>query len=250
MGQGRQHGFDTARAAFFGGARESIGTPAFILAISFLGFGSMLRTNDWPLWTGLLSTMSTWALPGQIAMLEFYETGGGVVVIALAVGLTNARLLPMVVSLLPLIRHPRWPRWTHFFLAHLIAVTSWVNTMARAPSLPQDQRIPYFTGFALSLWSSSLLFTVIGYHVAGALPPTLTLGLLFFNPLYFLLVPLLGLGSVMRLMAIILGGILGPALYLVTPDWGLLLTGLVGGTLAFVIGRRWDGRRLIERGDA
>ena len=250
MVQGRQHGFDTARAAFFGGSRESIGTPAFILAVSFLGFGSMLRESGWSLWVGLLSTLTTWALPGQIAMLEFYETGGGVVVIALAVGLTNARLLPMVVSLLPMIRHPRWPRWTHFFLSHLIAVTSWVNVMARAPSLSQDQRIPYFTGFALTLWTASLVSTVIGYYIAGTLPRPVTLGLLFFNPLYFLLVPLLGLGSVVRLMAIILGGVLGPTLYLVTPDWGLLLTGLIGGTAAFLIGRKWDGRRLIERGDA
>lgn len=245
------HQFDNSKAAFFGGIRESVGTPSFVLAVSYLGFGSLLHQSNWSLWIGLLSTLTTWALPGQIVMVEFYQTGSAAIVIALAVGLTNARLLPMVVSLLPVIRHPNWPRWTHFPISHLIAVTSWINVLSRSPTLPGEHRIPYFLGFALFLWCTSMTATAIGYYMAGVLPQPVTLGLVFFNPLYFLLIPLLGLQSNVRLLAILFGGVLGPALYLVTPDWGLLLTGLAGGTAAFFIGRKLDGRRRhVEGGDA
>ena len=239
------HVFETTRRAFWGGSRESIGLPTLVLGASYLGFGSLIRESGWSMELGLLSTITGWALPGQIAMVELYGVGAGAIVVALAVGLTNARLLPMVVSLLPIMRHPNWPRWTHYPISHLIAVTGWINAIRRCPGLPAEQRIPYFLGFTLTLWLTSMAATVGGFYLAGAMPRPVTLGLVFFNPLYFLLISLVDTRSKIRVLAIGFGVALGPALHLLTPDWGLLLTGILAGTAAFVLGRAWENR---ERG--
>ena len=46
--------------------------------------------------------------------------------------------------------------------------------------------------------------------------------------------------------ALLLGALLGPPLFLLDPDWSLLLTGLIGGSLAFW----WNDRRRRRAGDA
>ena len=43
------------------------------------------------------------------------------------------------------------------------------------------------------------------------------------------------------LLAVIAGAIAGPFLHMATSDWGLLLSGVIGGTLAFVVARVWRG---------
>ena len=37
-------------------------------------------------------------------------------------------------------------------------------------------------------------------------------------------------------LSVILGTILGPIFYFLTPEWSILLGGLVGGTIAYLIG--------------
>ena len=93
----------TPRAALVLGLRESIGLPVAVLAASFLGFGSLVAKTDLPLWLGLASTLTGWALPGQVALVEMAAVGSSVLVIALAVGMVNARLLPMTITLMPLL---------------------------------------------------------------------------------------------------------------------------------------------------
>ena len=66
----------------------------------------------------------------------------------------------------------------------------------------------------------------------------MTLGLVFLNPLYFMLLFTADLMRKERGLALVLGAVLGPLFHLVSPDWGLLATGLIGGTLAFTIARR------------
>ncbi len=50
-------------------------------------------------------------------------------------------------------------------------------------------------------------------------------------------------------MAIVFGGLIGPLVYLVYPDYSLLAAGLIGGSLAYAI-HRWtrarDSRRLVQ----
>lgn len=225
------------------GLRDGLGVPGIVLGASFLGFGSLVRESGLSLPFGLISTATGWALPGQLALVELHGAGAGLLAITLAVALTNARLLPMTITAMPLLRHRRHPRALYWIAAHFIAVTGWAQLMRRAPVLAPDQRLAYHFSLTLTLWSVSLATTALGWELAGQVPRPVTLGLVFLNPLYFLLLFLAEIGSRPRLLALVLGAAAGPLFHLLTPDWGLLLAGLLAGTLAFLLDRAWARRR-------
>lgn len=236
--------FGSAGRARLAGAAASLGTPSLVLGSSYLGFGAFAREAGLDLWQGLGSTVTGWALPGQIALVEIFALGGSLIAAAIAVGLANARLLPMVVVLMPILRQgdPRAkPRLVHYVTAHFIAFTGWANAMQRCPDMPPPQRLPYYHGFTLTLWLTTILATALGFFLAGVLPLPVTLGLVFLNPLYFMLLFIGDLARKDRGVALIIGAVAGPILHHVSPDWGLLVTGIVGGSIAFLIVER--GRR-------
>lgn len=223
------------------GIRESLGAPVLVLGASYVGFGSLVRSSGLTLPQGLVSTASAWALPGQVALVESWAVGAGVVATVMAVWLTNLRLMPMVLALLPSLRTPGVPRWHYYVAAHLIAVTSWVIGMRRCPELPAEERLPFFWGLSLSLWAVSLLGTALGFFLAGSVPPQVSLGLVFLNPVYFLLILMPdNLRNRAQILALAFGAALGPLFHLVSRDWGLLLTGVTAGTLAWLGGRLWS----------
>lgn len=221
--------------------------PGFVIFASFVGFGALVRESGLSLAHGLASTATGWALPGQIALVELYSVGAPLLAIALAVALTNARLLPMTVAVMPWLRGPGVPRWLYYLAAHWIAVTGWAQAMRVAPLLPAAQRLPYFLGFSMVLWPATLVGTALGFFVAGSLPLPLVLGLVFVNPIYFMLVFAADLKVRPRVYAMLLGALTGPLFFLVSPDWGLMLTGFAAGTAGFLLGRarlrapRWRG---------
>lgn len=229
--------FDTPRAAFWGGVREAFGVPMAVMGASFVGFGSMVHDMEWSVWHGIYSSISTWALPGQIAMAEMTYTGAPLMAVVVAVAFINARLMPLAASLFPHIRQPGVPPWKYYLASMLVAATSWVGTMQRLPDLKQDQRLSYLCGYGLLLYCSSPIATTIGFYLAGQVPLPVTLALVFLNPLYFMLLFLFDLRTPSKVLSLLFGAALGPALYLVVPNWSLIITGLVGGTLAWLFGR-------------
>ena len=230
-------------SSFVAGARDAIGVPSVVLGASFLGFGSLCRESGLGFWLGLASTATGWALPGQIAMVELYAIGASLAVILLGVALTNARLLPMTIVLMPLLRTPGTPRWRYYLAAHFVAVTAWTFSMQRFPAMRPEERLPYYTGLTLALWLVTLIATATGYGLAGAMPQYVTLGLVFLNPIYFMLIFVADFRQPERALALGLGAVAGPLLHLVDPDWGLLATGLIAGTAAFLITRWREARR-------
>ncbi|WP_374652183.1 AzlC family ABC transporter permease [Dongia sp.] len=230
---------EKARAA---GMRAAIGVPALVLGASYVGFGAFVHQSGLTLIQGLASTTTGWALPGQIALIEIFAVGGSILAAAIAVGLANARLLPMVVTLLPILRQGEGganPRLIHYLSAHFIALTGWAVAMQRAPDMPPGQRLPFFLGFTTVIWSATVSATALGFFLVGVLPAPVTLGLVFLNPLYFMLLFTADLMRKERGLALILGAALGPLFHLVSPDWGLLATGLIGGSVAFAFIQRW-----------
>ena len=223
------------RRALQRGVRDGFGAPALLLFASYLGFGSLVHSSDLSLFAGLFSTISTFALPGQIVVIELYATGATLTVIAIAVALTNVRLLPMTLSMVPHLG--RVARWKLYAIAHLIAVTGWVQALGMFGRLPVAERLPYFTGFAGLLIVATLIGTTIGFLLADAVPTAVSLALVFVNPLYFALVLSRTLTVRTHAWAMALGALLGPWLHLASPDWGLLATGLVAGTAGFLIGQ-------------
>ena len=230
-------GDGSARAARLEGMRQALGIPALILGFTYLGFGSLVRESGLTVWHGLFSTATAWAIPGQIALVELYAVGASLLVIASVVALTNARLLPMTVVLMPLLRDPGVPKWRYYFFANYVAITGWTVALRVCPTLPAAQRMPFYEGFSVTLWSVTFFATGLGFFLAGGLPAYVTMGLVFLNPIYFMLVFAADMRIRSRVLALLFGALAGPPLFLVTPEWSLLLTGIVAGSLAVAVDR-------------
>ncbi len=229
--------FGSHRAAAFAGLRAALGFPGLILGSTYIGMGALFRESGFALWQGMVSTATAWAAPGQIVFVELASVGASLFAITAAVALTNARLLPMTVVLVPWLRGERVPIWLLYLSAHFIAVTGWAQAMRVCPKIPEAERMPYFLGCAVMLWLITLCCTYVGYELAGVIPSALALGLVFLNPIYFMLVFASDLGNRGKVLALSFGAVAGPLLHVASPDWGLLLTGLLAGSLAFFAAR-------------
>jgi len=231
------YAFSDQSAAFRGGIRDALGAPAVAIGASYLGFGALVRESGLGLWHGLISTAITWALPSQVTMVELYAGGAGLLAIAIAVAISATRLLPMVMTLLPMVRRAGTPRWQYFASAHLVAMTGWAIVMRVGHHIPGSLRLAYFQGFTLTMWATTLLATAAGFLLPEVMPKAVTLSLVSLTPLYFTLLFLQDLGGRRKRLALALGAGMGPLAFLATPDWSLLLTGLVGGSIAFALTR-------------
>lgn len=225
------------RRALIAGVWEAFGAPFWVLFGSYIGFGSLVRETGLGLGLGLLSTLTTLALPGQVAMIELYGVGASLLAIFVAVALTNARLMPMAMTLMPILRLPGRARWRYYLVAHLVAVTGWAVSLVKCPDMPPDQRMPFFVGFAGTIATACMLGTAGGFLVSGAVPAAVSLGLVFLNPVYFLLLFLTDWRVRWRVLALVFGAISAPFFHWLSPTWGLLMTGVVAGSLAFIVSR-------------
>src|SRR5579871_4196728 len=79
---------------------------SLVLLGTFVGIGALAHDYGFSIWWTLLSTLLMWAGPAQVILISALGTGGTAFEAALAVGLSGVRLLPMVVSLLALIKRP------------------------------------------------------------------------------------------------------------------------------------------------
>lgn len=230
------------QAAFMRGLAIAFEVPALILAATGAGFGAL--AHDAKLGFGPTAFMSLilYATPAQVVLIDQLARGTSLLGGAIAVSLTAIRLLPMMVSLMPYLRAPGVPRWQYVAAAHYIAITGWTEAFRRLPQMPAHLRMPHFLGLGTALMSMLLVGTVIGHLLAGAVPPLLTSALLFMTPLYFAMSLILNAKEPLDWAALAAGIVLGPVFFLAAPGFDLLLTGLVGGTIAFLVGSRIKAR--------
>jgi predicted branched-subunit amino acid permease len=175
------------------------------------------------------------ALPGQVVMAETLIVNGTLLNILIAVFLTNARLYPMTINLVPVIKQKSRPRWHYYFLAHFIAVTSWVYMLSNYDKITKESRFSFFLGFGSTLWILSALATVIGFYVTGILSTKVFVALIFLNPIYFMCMIVSVLNKSHIVATVFLSVILAPILFLVTPDWSVLLAGIISGIISYFI---------------
>jgi predicted branched-subunit amino acid permease len=236
--------FASPRAAWQGGARDALGIPALSLAAGFIGFGAIARESGMGLWVSVFSTVSVWAAPAQVLMVELYAAGASLTVILIGVAVANMRFLPMSAALMPVLGEGERRRWPLYLSAYYLAIMSWAFAMRRCPTLPHDQRVPYFAGFGVTMMLAGTPATWLGYMLAGMVPPEVTLGLIALPPVFLVLVFVDGVTDVPGRTALAGGAVMGPAVFLLSPHWSLILTGLTAGTVAYAVDRR---RRRKER---
>src|SRR5436309_606548 len=161
----------SATAVFFAGFRAAWRSVlAYVVIGTYVGIGALTHDFGFGLGWAVASTALVWAGPAQVILVSALGAGATPVETALAVGVSSARLLPMVISLLPLIRRPKTAFRALILPAHLTAVTMWIEALRLLPRVPSERRIAYVNGLGLGFMTAAQAGTVIGYYLAGSLP--------------------------------------------------------------------------------
>ena len=215
---------------------KGVRSPAIALAASFIAIGALLKNIGFTIQESFFSTFLTYALPGSLVMAESMIVGASLLNIFIAVWLVNARLYPMTVSLMPLLMHRTQPKWKYYLSCHFIAVSSWLIMKDNYEQINKKSRIDFWIGIGVATWSVAIISTVIGYFASDFLNRDILIGLAIINPIYFTCMMVGAMKTVKISLSIILGTILGPAFYFISPEWCILFGGIVAGTIAFFIG--------------
>lgn len=237
MIEGSGQGIDVAffhHLAFRRGLREAFGMPALVLSASMVGFGSLARESGINLVHTVLATVGIYGLPGQIVMVEMVAAGAPLFAIGIAVGIANARFLPMTLALSPYINEWKAGLLRKLAFSHFVTLTPWAAALRYFPEMKQEDRIPYYMGYSTMCIVGATSGTALGHYLAAELPGPVAISLVFLSPAFFSMV-FADVRHRLGMMAVMLGAGLGPVLHDLSPDWGLPATGLIAGTAAFVI---------------
>ncbi len=225
-------------AAFFAGLRAAwLSVMAYVLIATYVGIAALAHDFGFSLWWLAASTVLVWAGPAQVILVSTLGAGTTPVEAAIAVSLSSVRLLPMVISLLPLLKQPQTRNRDLLLPAHLTAVTMWIEALRLLPGLPRENRIPFSNGLGLGFMLAAQVGGCLGYYLATSLPPLLSAALLFLTPMSFLISTTRNCRLPSDWLALAFGLVLGPLLAAWQVGLDLLWTGVVGGSVAYAIYR-------------
>ena len=169
-------------------------------------------------------------------MAESFLVGASLVNIFIAVWLVNARLFPMAVSMFPLLKSKKQPKWKYYISCHFLAVSSWLIMKKDYRTINENYRIDFWMGIGTATWSVAILSTILGYLISDYLSKDMMIGLAIVNPVYFFCMLLGSMKNIAIGTSVILGTILGPVFYLISPEWCILYGGVTAGIIAFFAG--------------
>ena len=223
---------------FFRGYRSIFthDSPAIALTGCFIAIGALFKNLGFNIQESIFSTVLTYALPGSLVMAESMLIGASLLNIFLAVWIVNARLYPMAVSLFPLMMHRSQPKWKYYFSCHFIAISAWLIMKSNYKNIPKKHRIDYWIGIGSATVSVSVIGTFLGFSFSEHLNKDMMLGLAILNPVYFLCMMIGASKTIPVTLSVLFGTILGPIIYLLSPEWSILIAGIIGGTLAYLLG--------------
>lgn len=230
--------------AFLDGARTAL-TSVFlpVLTGTYIGIGALAHDLGFSLPWVLLATVVIWAGPAQVILISALGTGASPIEAALAVTLSAVRLLPMVVTVLPMMRRRDTRTWRLILPAHFLAINVWVLSLQHLPSVRREHRIVFCNGMGVGMAVAATAATTIGYYLAANLPLLFTAALLFLTPLSFLMAIARNARLLADRAAIMLGLVIAPVLAAQHVGLDLLWTGVGGGTLAYAIHRFREAMR-------
>ena len=215
-----------------------IDSPAIALGCCFIAIGALFKNLGFNIQESVFSTMLTYALPGSLVMAESLLVGASLLSIFIAVWFVNARLYPMAVSLFPLMMHDDQPKWKYYLSCHFIAVSAWLIMKSNYENIEKKDRVDFWIGIGSATWSVAVLATIIGFYLSDYLNKDMLMGLAILNPIYFTCMMVGAMKTIQVSLSVIFGSILGPVFYFFSPEWSILLGGLVAGSVAYFIGEK------------
>ncbi len=213
-------------------------SPAISLGCCFVAIGALLKNIGFNIQESIFSTMLIYALPGSLVMAESILVGASLFSIFIAVWFVNARLYPMAVSLFPLMMDENQPKWKYYLSCHFIAVSAWLIMKSNYGTIEKKDRVDFWIGIGSATWSVAVLSTILGFYLSDYLNKDMLMGLAILNPIYFTCMMVGAMKTIQVTLSVTLGAILGPVFYFFSPEWSILLGGLIAGSIAFLIGEK------------
>jgi predicted branched-subunit amino acid permease len=228
--------------AAFAHGLAAAGRSVFLFVVfgTYVGIGALAHDLGFSLPWALGTTLFVWAAPNQVILISALGAGMAPLATALAVSLSGVRLLPMVVSLLPLIRTPGVRARTLIVPAHFTSISVWVEALRLLPGVERAHRIAFYNGLGLGLLASASAGTAAGFYLSANLPVVFAAALLFLTPASFLVSTYAASRRAVDRLALGLGLAVGGALALANVPLDLVWTGLIAGTLAWLGQRLWS----------
>jgi predicted branched-subunit amino acid permease len=225
-------------SGFLGGLRGGATSIYMVTVVgAYVSIGALGHDLGFPLFWTVLTTLAMWAAPAQVILISALGAGAAPLEVALAVGLSSMRLLPMVVALLPLVKTPRTRTRDVLVTTHLTAISMWIETLRLIPKVPRQARIAFANGVGACLMAAATAATIAGYHLAQTLPGLLVAGLLFLSPMSFLMSAVQSARITADWVALLAGLVLAPLLAWRGVDLDLMWTGIIGGIAAYAAQR-------------
>ena len=214
----------------------------YVLFGTYIGIGALSHDLNFSVGWAMASTVLLWAAPNQVILVTALGAGTAPIAAAIAVSLSGVRLLPMVVSLLPLIKTPGVRARSLIVPAHFTAISVWVEGLRLLPGVPRARRIGFYNGLGTGLLAAAWAGTAAGFYLTGALPVLFAAALLFLTPASFLVSVWASSRHPVDRLALALGLPVGGALALADVAFDLVWTGIIAGTLAWLVHRLRSGR--------
>ena len=234
----------SAAATFRRGLEAALRSVFILVTVgTFLGIGALAHDLGFSLTWAVVCTILVWAGPAQVILLTALGGGAALVEIAIAVALSAVRLMPMVVSLIPIMRGPATRNRDLVLPAHFVAVTIWGESLRLLPALPRENRVAFLNGMGSGFMAVGAVFTIVGFYLAASLPMVLTAALLMLTPLAFLMSTAGNARLLADRLALLLGLMIGPVLAAYRVELDLLWAGMIGGTLAYAVHRLREAAR-------
>mgnify|MGYP006879298963 FL=1 len=132
------------------------------------------------------------------------------------------------------IKKYKLPFWRQFIIFHLMAITSWAQIGFMKDKINDDELIKYYTGFSITIYLFGMLGTLIGFYISDFISNNFLRILIFITPLYILLLVVNSKDNINR-SAVYTGCVLAIIFYPIVGTWSILISGILGGSLATYI---------------
>lgn len=226
------------------GARRSIDASSVVPVLNYVAFGTLAREAGFGPVELLIVAAGVWWVSGQVVLTNGFAHNTMLAPTALSVFLSAIPLLPMVMSVLPLLKKPGRD-WLAYPLALTIATPTWAAAQQRLGALPPPARRLYYAGFVSAFMVLCVGAAFLSFTLAAGLPGWARALLVFVLPLHLLFNAMGSARDGATWLAIAAGVVMAPLLQPWLGDFTLIGVGLGAGTGAFLAVRVW--RRIFVR---